>query len=144
MGAKHETLQLEDPREHRVVRRGRQIAKRIILRVRLSARAVQPCAALRDEAAHTCRIHRLDYVSGSDLPQPRVRTELLGRETRREVGQLMNDHIGPRGTYGAEHGLAVVDIEESGFCAVRPQPFGAPRITGGANNVVPRVQELRN
>jgi hypothetical protein len=82
---------------------GVQIERRGLVGRRL-ARFVRPRDALRDHPSYAGSERSVDQVAGALTPDPAVRGEVA----RREVGQLVHDHIRPGGSnHLAERGGVV-------------------------------------
>jgi hypothetical protein len=81
--------------------------------VRHGSVGIQPGAALGDHPSSLDRNSGVDEVACPDLAQSRVLRQLLRPEAEGQVGQLVDDHLGPRdadrrgdriGVEGVEHG----------------------------------------
>jgi len=112
--------------------------------MRQRAIGVDPRATLRDQTMRACQGHRFNEVPRSDLTKPSRGTQLLRRESGREIGQLMNDGLWLGGGDRVSDGVRVERIEDDGLGAGRMKPLGARNVAGRAENAMASAHQHRH
>ncbi len=115
--------------------------------MRLRSRRVHERDALGDEPADARAECRVNHVARAFDPHARVADQALGHQLRlepgRQVGELMDDHVGPRGAHrGAERG-AVVNVDHGRRDSGSAQFFSLGGDARGPGNLVAGCAQQR-
>ena len=96
-------------------------------------------ADLRDHPTNSHRLRGIDQIPCAINPQAISRREIR----RREIGELVNDHIGLRLGHGCDQRVPVEDVDHNRANPDRLHLSGLPGIPGGAEDLVPRPDQHR-